>query len=59
MKLPIGKAISSAEYDLRHTEAEVFFKDIMTSYNDESNKQALGDFEKIIVTPGWLTENLL
>lgn len=57
IKLAIGKAISLTEYNLRHTEAEVAFKAIMTSYNEKTYRKALDDFEQTIVTAGWFKDD--
>lgn len=55
-KLPVG-TVSGVEYNYRRSLAEVEFKKVMSTSNEEEYKTALSNFEQIVSTPGYFKEN--
>ena len=55
-KLPIGTC-RSTEYNLRLTEAEFAFKEIVSSYNDSTYQEAVSKFERIITTSTYFKQH--
>lgn len=55
-KLTIGE-ISSKEYKYRKAEAEILFKKAMSTFQEETFKEALTAFENFVQEPGYFNDN--
>jgi hypothetical protein len=55
-KLSIG-TVDGAEFNYRRNQAEKEFTKIISSYNEKSYQEAIGNFEQIISTPGYFEDN--